>query len=275
MARREYYTFGEVVHGLRIYYQELQEVFKSMKDKIDINLKNPELYDTKIILDVPSKHDDDEPDKEYKEPRLAITNCRHPETLSIFEKIKDYRSYHNLTYPTKYTLQKYDNKYIFGKEYQEQSDIEWRDAEKFVIKDQEGFKEDLEKLKNTKWYTLKAGGGFITLSSLFSVDADGIKYSLDRDGKGQIYYRYRAETDKVEFHADKKYDALTPLLLIGDRIPRYIFNDELRAAIDQNTCEDYGRTELKDPIRTMDETFDIYDYPQRMLLIKSENEKRR
>ena len=87
MARREYYTFGEVVHGLRIYYQELQEVFKSMKDKIDINLKNPELYDTKIVLDVPSKHDDDEPDEEYKEPRLAITNCRHPETLSIFESM--------------------------------------------------------------------------------------------------------------------------------------------------------------------------------------------
>jgi len=270
MAKKEYYNFGEIIHGLRGYYEEEQEQLNIIRANVKVagsDVKSKiyvESYESERPLNI---YEDEE--EEYDEETKVKLVVEKDPAKSLRTRIINYRSFKDYRTYAEYTLVKDGDKFKFIKdgwpsERALQPDI--------TITDQEAVKKAVEKLEQTKWYSLRTSGEFININQLFMIDAKGIEFRTEREGKGRVIYSYDAETDTVNLHFDRKFDGISGHLLLNQRIPGFIFDKEMRDAIEANIEDDsYGIVSVDKVPTERDNIYKVYDYPKRMILVKKED----
>ena len=266
MPSKEFYKFGEIIHALRAYYIEEQEILKSMKEKIKIEGDSDII--TKLYVESYEKTTKFNTPIDGKYTKVILAVNKDP-NKSLKTRIIDSREYESIKTHAEYNLVINEGEYKFVRPiYPSKKALN----PTVTITDPEGFKGDMERLEKSKWYVLKTSGGEICLNQMFFVDAQGVSFKTYREGRGQVIYRYDAESDTVILHFDKKYDGLSSFLLLNQRIPGFIFDQEMRDTIEANTeSEEYGNVDIQNPSYRRDNQYTIYDYPRRMILAKKED----
>lgn len=270
MAKKEYYNFGEIIHGLRGYYEEQQEQLNIIRQCVKVagdDVKS-KIYVESYESERPQNLSEDDEEDFDEETKVKLVVTKDP-TKSLKTRIINYRHYKDYRTYAEYTLVKDNGAVRFVREgWPSEKSLQ----PEITITDQEAVKNAVEKLEQTKWYTLETDGGFININQLFLVSADGIQFTTEREGKGKVVYSYDAETDTVNLHYDRKFDGISSYLLLNQNIPGFIFNKEMRDAIEANIEDDeYGKIDVDKVPFGRDNIYKVYDYPKRLLLVKKED----
>ncbi len=221
---KDYYTFAEIITGLRSEYQNNQKILQEILELTAINMPFktiPKIYFTTIGYN----HDqsirlelETMPPIKYRVKKKLMEKCglQYQIPFIIYPTfiLKDTNACLNWEYSS-----------VFGENCSKNISVHITDAEKI--------RSLINELKETNMYNFNEIFGKINGGQLLTFSGSCIKLSISTGGKTGFNLAYNAISDTIEIASDIPYNKKFIYHALSLKLPKYLFSDAVIKAIEE------------------------------------------
>ena len=260
MEKRNYYTYREILFGLRVEYQKNQKLLEELKKMVEV-LSSKE-YDFTLRIKQGYKYypNDDFPalllrvTKKQGKLEKAITDI---ENKVSFDYARWRKSNAEFVYKEEDRYPGfYAHNYMNGTKYFHPS---------VIINDEKGFHEIYKEIQKSKLFQLPEST--IVINNFQDMDIQGHKISLNtleelKISDADISITYRADDDKVHLKQNYRHNYIYLDALLNTQVPSYLIPEEYINIIERNLRPDFINKHLDEYEFDKEDTIPLFDKPK-------------
>lgn len=259
---REYYTFAEIITGLRKDYKVNQELLEKLHKYIKIVSE----FDTKSNLKLSLE---DNTSTEVSLSRLFLHVSRIPSSISMLirDAMNKY-TYNQVRWmidnASFYLIEDSDRLYFNQNNHLK---LEGIFQPKVLIDNQSEFASTYAELKSTKLFTLPSLYIEINPCQSLFIWGDMIYLSSSFEMSKKIDIEYIAKDDSISINSNTGYSTYFIRRLLETKIPKYEFPNEYISLLEEN-CDKTDDLFIEDKIGRKKENLQFQDTGKRLILTK-------